>query len=103
MAKRRDRRYESGRGSGAWVKMRIGGGQEFVIAGYTPSPNSFDALLVGNYEGDKLNVAARVCSGFVPKTRETVFRHFKKLHSKKCPFANLPENKKAGATRDRPT
>jgi hypothetical protein len=23
-----------------------------------------------------------------------VVRHFKKLHSKKCPFANLPENKK---------
>jgi ATP-dependent DNA ligase len=94
VAKRRDSPYEPGRRSGAWVKMRIGGGQEFVIAGYTPSPKTFDALLVGYYEGGKLIFAARVRNGFVPATRETVFRHFKKLHSKECPLANLPESKK---------
>jgi DNA ligase D-like protein (predicted ligase) len=94
VAKRRGSRYEPGRRSGAWVKMRIGGGQEFVIAGYTPSPKNFDALLVGYYEADKLIFAARVRNGFVPATRETVFPHFKKLHSKKCPFANLPESKR---------
>ena len=38
VAKRRDSLYEPGRRNGAWVKMRIGGGQEFVIGGYTPSP-----------------------------------------------------------------
>ena len=32
VAKRRDSLYEPGR-NGAWVKMRIGGGQEFVIGG----------------------------------------------------------------------
>src|ERR1700730_17067081 len=32
VAKRRDSRYEPGQRIGAWVKMRIGGGQEFVIA-----------------------------------------------------------------------
>ena len=94
VAKRRDSRYEPGQLSGARVKMRIGGGQEFVIGGYTPSPKNFDALLVGYYEGDKLIFAARVRNGFVPTTRESVFRHFKKLHSQKCPFANLPESKK---------
>jgi ATP-dependent DNA ligase len=83
-------RYEPGRRSGAWVKMRIGSGQEFVIAGYTPSPKNFDALLVGYYGGDKLIFAAQVRNGFVPATREGVFRHFKKLHTEKCPFANLP-------------
>ena len=94
VAKRRGSRYEPGRPSGAWVKMRIGGGQEFVIAGYTPSPKNFDALLVGCYEGEKLIFAARVRNGFVPTRRDTVFRYFKKLHTKKCPFANLPESKK---------
>ena len=34
VAKRRNSFYEPGRRSGAWVKMRIGGGQEFVIGGY---------------------------------------------------------------------
>jgi bifunctional non-homologous end joining protein LigD len=65
-----------------------------LFAGYTPSPKNFDALLVGYYEGDKLIFAARVRNGFVPTTRETVYRHFKKLLSEKCPFANLPESKK---------
>jgi len=44
VAKRRDSLYEPGRRNGAWVKMRIGGGQEFVIGGYTPSPSNFDAV-----------------------------------------------------------
>jgi ATP-dependent DNA ligase len=38
IAKRRDSKYESGLRSGVWQKMRVDQGQEFVIAGYTPSP-----------------------------------------------------------------
>jgi bifunctional non-homologous end joining protein LigD len=94
VAKRRDSRYEPGRRSGAWVKMRIGGGQEFVIGGYTPSPKNFDALLVGFYESGKLLFAAKVRNGFVPAAREAVFRQFSGLQIRKCPFANLPESKK---------
>lgn len=37
IAKRRDSLYEPGKRSGAWRKMRINRGQEFVIGGYTPS------------------------------------------------------------------
>jgi len=32
--------------------MRVNQGQEFVIAGYTPSPKNFDALVIGYYEAD---------------------------------------------------
>jgi bifunctional non-homologous end joining protein LigD len=74
--------------------MRIGGGQEFVIGGYTPSVKNFDAVLVGYYERDKLVFAARVRNGFVPALRVSVFRRFKNLRSSKCPFANLPESSK---------
>jgi ATP-dependent DNA ligase len=94
VAKRRDSLYEPGRRNGAWVKMRIGGGQEFVIGGYTPSPKSFDAVLVGYFEGSKLMFAARVRNGFVPVLRATVFQKFKGLEIRKCPFANLPESEK---------
>lgn len=94
VAKRRNSFYEPGRRSGAWVKMCIGGGQEFVIGGYTPSSKSFDALLVGYYEADKLMFAAKVRNGFVPAMRDTVFWKFEKLRSKTCPFANLPESRK---------
>jgi bifunctional non-homologous end joining protein LigD len=74
--------------------MRIGGGQEFVIGGYTPNPKNFDALLVGYYDREKLIFAARVRNGFVPALRSSVFRQFKNLRSKECPFANLPESSK---------
>ena len=94
VAKRHDSLYEPGRRNGAWVKMRIGGGQEFVIGGYTPSLKNFDALLVGHFVGNKLMFAARVRNGFVPALRAAVFRKFKGLERRKCPFANLPESSK---------
>ena len=94
VAKRRDSLYEPGRRNGAWVKMRIGGGQEFVIGGYTPSPKDFDAVLVGYFRGKQLIFAARVRNGFVPALRASVFRKFKGLESRECPFANLPESSK---------
>jgi bifunctional non-homologous end joining protein LigD len=43
VAKRRDSRYESGERSGAWSKMRVNRGQEFVIGGYTVGGRTFDA------------------------------------------------------------
>jgi bifunctional non-homologous end joining protein LigD len=49
VAKRRDSLYEPGQRSGAWQKMRINRGQEFVIAGYTPTGKNFDALIFGYY------------------------------------------------------
>ena len=91
VAKRQDSKYEAGRRSGAWVKMRIGGGQEFVIGGYTPAPKNFDTILVGYYEGKKLLFASKVRNGFVPASRESLFRNFEKLRTETCPFANLPE------------
>ena len=44
VAKRRDSVYESGLRSGAWMKMRVNHGQEFVIGGYTRGTKTFDAL-----------------------------------------------------------
>ncbi len=41
IAKRRDSLYEAGRRSGAWVKMRVNKGQEFVIGGYVPAGGNF--------------------------------------------------------------
>jgi DNA ligase D-like protein (predicted ligase) len=94
VAKRRDSLYKPGRRNGDWVKMRIGGGQEFVIGGFTPSPKNFDAVLVGYFRGKQLMFAARVRNGFVSALRASVFRKFKSLESRKCPFANLPESSK---------
>lgn len=95
VAKRRDSKYEPGLRSGAWQKMRINQGQEFVIAGYTPSPKNFDALVIGYYDSGKLMYAARTRNGFTPASRTQLFKKIKPLEIENCPFANLPE-KKAG-------
>jgi bifunctional non-homologous end joining protein LigD len=95
VAKRRDSKYEPGLRSGAWQKMRVNQGQEFVIAGYTPSLKNFDALVIGYYEGAKLIYAARTRNGFTPASRAELFKKIKPLEIEECPFWNLPE-KKAG-------
>ena len=93
VAKRRDSRYESGLRSGAWRKMRVNRGQEFVIGGYTPGTRAFDALVIGYYQDGKLLYAARTRNGFTPALRAQVFKKFKGLETGECPFANLPEQK----------
>ena len=93
IAKRRDSLYEAGKRSGAWRKMRIDRGQEFVIGGYTPSARSFDALIFGYYEGDQLIYVARTRNGFSPRSRLDLFERLRKLETPTCPFSNLPEPK----------
>jgi DNA ligase D-like protein (predicted ligase) len=91
VAKRADSFYEPGKRSGSWCKHRINQGQEFVVGGYTPGSQGFDALIVGFYRGKDLIFAARVRAGFVPASRREVFAQIKKFKTAKCPFVNLPE------------
>ncbi len=91
IAKRRDSRYEPGKRSGAWLKMRVNRGQEFVIGGYTVGGATFGALIFGSYDGGDLICAARTRNGFTPKSRAEMTKAFRSLETEKCPFANLPE------------
>lgn len=50
MAKRRDSKYEPGRRSGAWRKMRVDKTHSFVIGGYTIGGSTFDAMVFGYYD-----------------------------------------------------
>jgi len=93
VAKRKDSVYEPGLRTGAWRKMRVNVGQEFVIGGYTPSAKNFDAMVIGYYEGKKLIYSARVRNGFTPVTRVQLFKLLKPYETDKCPFDNLPEQK----------
>ncbi len=92
VAKRLDSHYEPGLRSGQWKKMRLNQGQEFVIGGYTKG-NPFDALIFGYYENGQLIYAGRTRSGFTPAVRAAVFKKFRGLEIKACPFVNLPEKK----------
>jgi DNA ligase D-like protein (predicted ligase) len=90
VAKRRRSRYEPGRRSDDWLKVRFATHQEFVIGGYKPAAAAFDSLLVGYYEGPRLMCAGKVRSGFTPHLRAAVFDRLKRIGSSACPFANLP-------------
>jgi bifunctional non-homologous end joining protein LigD len=75
------------------MKMRVNRGQEFVIGGYTRGTKTFDALVFGYYDGDRLIYVARTRNGFTPASRAQLSRKFKGLEIGECPFANLPEEK----------
>lgn len=85
--------YEPGQRSGSWRKMRVHRGQEFVIGGYTQGGSSFDALIFGYYEDEKLLYVSRTRNGFTPASRTVLAAQFRNLTTTRCPFANLPEKK----------
>jgi ATP-dependent DNA ligase len=91
VAKRCNSAYEPGLRTGAWMKMRVNRGQEFVIGGYTRGTKTFDALIFGYYDGDRLVYVARTRNGFTPVMRAQLFRKFRGLGISDCPFVNLPE------------
>lgn len=93
IAKRSGSPYEPDRRSGAWLKCKVMGEQEFVIGGYTPPKNSrpyFGALLVGYYREGKLVYAGKVGSGYSHPLLRSLHAEFQKRRAPACPFANLP-------------
>lgn len=93
VAKRLDSKYEPGRRSGAWRKMRVDKTHSFVIGGYTIGGSTFDALVFGYYDQGKLLYASRTRNGFSPVSRADLLKRMKPLEIKECPFANLPQAK----------
>ena len=97
VAKRLNSVYESGRRSGAWVKVKLTKSQEFVIGGYTLPEGSrkyFGSLLVGYHVPDGLLFAGRVGTGFSEKVLVTINAQLQTLRRSTCPFINLPEKTK---------
>ena len=98
IAKRPGSVYEPGRRSGAWLKCKILGEQEFVIGGFSLPQNSrqyFGAILIGYYQDDKFLYAGKVGTGFNHRLLETLHAKFLQRVRPTCPFANLPLNHKS--------
>ncbi len=96
IGKRKDSVYETGRRSGAWIKLKILQEQEFVIGGYSDPEGSrthFGALLIGVYEGKFLKFMGKVGTGFNEALLSALHEKFLKIPAEKCPFSNLPENR----------
>jgi bifunctional non-homologous end joining protein LigD len=93
IGKRGGSRYEAGKRTGAWIKVKLHQEQEFVIGGFTEPEGSrkyFGALLVGFYDGKKLRFAGRVGTGFSEKLLSTLYSELNKIRVEKCPFFNFP-------------
>lgn len=94
IGKRKDSRYETGKRSGAWIKLKLHREQEFVIGGYSEPEGArphFGALLVGFYENKRLKFCGKVGTGFDTKRLASLFAAFQKIPREDCPFVNLPE------------
>jgi bifunctional non-homologous end joining protein LigD len=90
VAKRRDSRYEAGRRSNAWIKVKFQRRQELVVGGYKPTDTGFDSILVGYYERRRLFYAGKVRAGFTPHARAEMLQRLNGLQARTCPFVNLP-------------
>jgi bifunctional non-homologous end joining protein LigD len=94
MAKRKDSRYEPGRRSGLWLKIKSTHSAEFVVGGYTKGKGSrapLGALLVGTWSGGMLHYAGHVGSGFDEQMLAQLKARLDALRAKARPFAEEPE------------
>src|SRR5207237_7028528 len=90
MAKRLDSKYEPGKRSGAWQKIKNRNRQELVIGGWLEGEGKRrgypGALLVGYYDGDKLVYAGKVGTGFTDKTLDKLNEMLTPLAVDRSPF-----------------
>jgi bifunctional non-homologous end joining protein LigD len=95
VAKRLDSRYQPGRRSTDWRKVKVRGRQEVVIAGYTKGQGrrsgGFGALVVGVHEAGGLRWAGNVGTGFTDAEIERLLALLKPLERKDSPFAEMPK------------
>ncbi len=93
IAKLRRSRYEPGRRSNAWLKLKIRPEQELVVGGWTPGAGNardLGALAVGVYEDGKLRFAGKVGAGFTGSNRKTLLEKMTPLVADDPPFDPPP-------------
>ena len=94
VAKRADSRYEPGRRTGQWLKLKTHNTQEFVIAGYTRGQGRrsgrFGSLVLGTYEGGELRYVGNVGTGFTDAEIERLLEKLKPLERPTTPFPSVP-------------
>ncbi len=95
VAKRLDTRYEPGRRSGAWLKIKNTLRQEMVIGGWIPGEGRrtarIGALLMGVHENGAFRYAGRVGTGFTEKTLDDLRRRLGPLKRETSPFDVAPK------------
>jgi bifunctional non-homologous end joining protein LigD len=95
LGKKRDSPYVGQRTS-LWLKFKIVNELDAVICGWTAPRRSrefFGALVLGLYDGAKLEFIGSVGSGFDYDTQKNVFERVEKLRQAKSPLHQVPKLK----------
>jgi len=93
VAKLRRSRYEPGRRTPAWIKIKIRPEQELVVGGWTPGEGNardLGAVAVGVYEDGRLRFAGKVGSGFNATIRKRLLAVMEPLVIDAPPFDPPP-------------
>jgi bifunctional non-homologous end joining protein LigD len=93
VAKLRRSRYETGRRSRSWLKLKIRREQELVVIGYEPGKGThkdLGALLVAVNENGALRYAGEVGSGIDTRTRDALRRELDRLAVDSSPATGVP-------------
>jgi bifunctional non-homologous end joining protein LigD len=94
MAKRIDSRYEPGKRTPSWLKLKIEFREEFVVGGYTEPRNSREyigALLLGYFDGDRFIYVGHTGGGFSRQSLNDMYKRLKPLERKTSPFEETPK------------
>jgi len=95
VAKRLDSRYEPGRRTGAWIKIKHTRRQELIICGWLPGEgrrtDRIGALLMGYWQDGLLSYAGRVGTGFTERTLAELGRALAPLRREDSPFDAAPK------------
>lgn len=90
VAKRLDSRYEVGKRSHAWVKIKIVFDADLVVAGWLAGQGGrsgrLGSLVLAAYDGDRLHYAGNVGTGFTERTLADVGARLAELGEADCPF-----------------
>jgi bifunctional non-homologous end joining protein LigD len=93
VGKKKDSKYESGRRSALWLKVKPTQSADFLIGGYTSGKGSrgpLGAIAVGYREKGKLVYASHVGSGFDDRTLKELKTRLQGLERETCPFTETP-------------
>ncbi len=98
VAKLRTSRYEAGRRSKSWLKIKSRAEQELVVAGWLAGKGShkdLGSLIVGVHDGDELRHAGQVGSGIDTRTRRSLLEQLQQIERDDSPLSPTPRIKEA--------
>lgn len=94
IAKRLDSRYEAGRRSRNWLKVKVSQAAEFVVAGFAAGQGSrsgqIGSLVLGYWQEGVLTYAGNVGSGFDEATLDLLTSRLAAMAQAECPFPSRP-------------